>query len=240
MILAAAVGVTNLTVFRPEPPTRLADGNPRRQESNIVSLTKILSCLAVAMTLLLAGAAQGTPFLVTIDTSSVVGSEATMFFDLNHTGVTSAQVQISGFATDGSLVGGTDGVDPAGADVTGTLPGDVSISNAGFAGTTPITYFQNIVLATSISFMFDMVAGSSDPLNPDGFALTLLDASTGAPLMSDVGPLFLFSAGQGCDANFSTAVTCEAAAGAPEPATLALVLAALVGLASLRTRRLRI
>lgn len=204
-------------------------------------LRKVLSCLTVATTLLFVGAAHGTAFLVTIDTSSVAGNEAVMFFDLNNTGVTPAEVLITGFATDGTLLAGTDGVDPPGASVTGMLPGNVSISNAGFAGTTPITYFQNIALATAISFTFDMVAGSSDPLNPDGFDLTLLDAFTGAPLLSDSGILFLFSVGQGCDATtFSAAVTCDAAAAVPEPASVALILAALLALAALRTCRIRI
>jgi len=218
----------------------MLDGNPSQARLHIVPLAKIFSCLMVAATVWFASAAQSTPFLVTIETSSVAGNEAVMFFDLNNTGVMSAEVQISGFATDGTLLAGTDGVDPSGADVTGTLPGDVSISNAGFAGTTPITYFQNIALATSISFTFDMVAGSSDPLNPDGFDLTLLDAVTGAPLLSDLGVLFLFSVGQGCDATFSAAVTCDLAASVPEPASLALILAALLALAALRTCRFHI
>jgi hypothetical protein len=85
-----------------------------------------------------------------------------------------------------------------------------------------------------------MMAGSADPLNPDGFDLMLFNADTGAPLLSDPGILFLFTLGQGCDASFTGAVTCEAAAGVPEPASLALVVAALLALSLLRIRRLRI
>ena len=206
----------------------------------MVHVARLLWCLLAGASLLLSTIAQGTPFLVTIDTTSVAGTEAVMYLDLDHTGVTYAHVQVSGFTTDGALGPATQGADPAGADVTGVLPGDVSISNAGFEGTTPIAYFQNIALGKSISFTFDMDAGSADSQSPDGFDVTLLNADTGAPLLSDSGILFLFSLGQGCDASFSDAVACESAAvAAPEPGSVALILAAFVALSFARMRRRR-
>ena len=205
----------------------------------LLHVTRLLRCLVAGAWLLLSTLAQATPFLVTIDTTSVAGTDAVMFLDLDHTGVTYAHVQVSGFNTDGTLDPMSAAVDPAGADVTGTLPADVSISNFGFEGATPIAYFQNIALGNSISFTFDMDAGSADPQNPDGFDLQLLDAITGAPLLSDSGIQFLFSLGQGCDAS-TDAVKCESApVGAPEPASLPLIFAAFLALSLLRMHRLR-
>jgi hypothetical protein len=141
--------------------------------------------------------------------------------------------------------------DPADTDVTGTLgsgAGIVSISDAGSSGLATISYYQRITLGSSIGFKFEMAgdATSPDSTTPDGFAFWLLNP--GDPQNSDLnpggdllgpGPLILYTFGGACDTSFSAAAetapgtaacTPIEIASVPEPRSLALVGAALLGL----------
>ncbi|MET0441713.1 MAG: hypothetical protein ABW071_06980, partial [Casimicrobiaceae bacterium] len=89
---------------------------------------------------LVTGPAFGTPFNVVVNTSSLTaGTEAVIAFDLNNADSTaSSQVTISSFGSDGTLLvcplpdtclppNVSPDIQPLGADVTGTLPGVVTM-----------------------------------------------------------------------------------------------------------------
>jgi hypothetical protein len=196
---------------------------------------------------------HSTPFLVFIDTSGLAaGSEAVIAFDLlNSDSTVSHSVQITSFDSDGSLLvcpapdtcappNASPDVQPVGADVSGTLPGTVTIRDTDVGGfaVNPITYYQNVILGSFISFAFEMLGDAAPGDPPDGFDAALLDAQTGLPLVGENGILFLFSAGEGCESGAPDIVRCLAVASVPEPGTYALVALALTLLAwRLRARR---
>lgn len=145
--------------------------------------------------------------------------------------------------------------DPAGSSVTGTLgqnpPLTVTISDAASSGTPTISYYQRIALpgtsSSYISFRFEMFGDpTTDGASPDGFAFWLLnpgdvqspDGNPGGDLLLS-GPLILYTFGGSCETAFSegTATCTEVRVpSVPEPAPVALAIAALLALTCARWR----
>lgn|ERR1043166_7173299 len=187
------------------------------------------------MGVLVAGQVCASSIQVTVDTSSLSGSSADLAFDLLDGGPPANSVTISSFASDGTL-GSTIALT---GDVTGTLPGPVTIGD----GSAFNEYFQDITLGNSLSFIFDTTGNPADigaGSSADAFSFFLLDAQTGATLLGPDGfPLLLYSIGEVEPLQvFSESVqTSEVPASVPEPNTLALIFAGVLGLSLTRTAK---
>lgn len=122
-------------------------------------------------------------YLVTINTSSLAGTSADLVFDLINGGSTSNTVTISDFSSDGTL--GT--VSPTG-EVTGTLPGTVTLMDS------PSSFFNeyltDMTLGTTISFLLDATTNGPGSPNLDALSVFLLDPNTGLPLFSTSDPTY--------------------------------------------------
>jgi len=180
---------------------------------------------------------------ISVNTSAVTGVSASLAFDLINGGSASNTVTISDFSTDGTL----GAVSPTG-EVTGTLPGTVTLmdSPASFFN----EYLTGMTLGASISFVLDATTNGPDPVSvPDALSVFLLDPITGLPLFptsdptysdslfnlnidgTPTGTLSVYSAPGGEAVVTATPVT---ATSIPEPATFFLLI---VGLAFLSFKR---
>lgn len=177
---------------------------------------------------------------VTINTSSLSGTGATLTFDFIAGGGTQSNiVSISDFSTNGTLVSG--GVNSG--SVTGSLPGIATLSNASFFNELQ----QGINLGSTITFQLDATrnAPTNDSL-PDTFSFFILDRTASSSLVSTTDPtgassLFTLqidsSPGGILGVYTSTpSVPVTVTAAVPEPATPALFLAGLLGIASFVVR----
>ncbi|HTP45430.1 MAG TPA: NF038129 family PEP-CTERM protein [Casimicrobiaceae bacterium] len=190
------------------------------------------------MGVLIAGRVCASPIQVTVNTSSLSGSIANLAFDLLDGGPPPNSVTISSFASDGTL-GSTILLT---GEVTGTLPGSVTIGDSGVFN----EYLQDTTLGSSLTFTFDTTGNTAAPgSSPDGFSFFLLDPETGASLISPTADptgndaLFLYAIGEPDPLQIYTDVVqaTEVPSGAPEPGALALVMAGLLGLGFVRSAR---
>jgi hypothetical protein len=199
--------------------------------ANLCGLRSILGFLAIVV--LLSSRAQALPIRITIDTSSLAGTNATLAFDLIDGGLPANSMTIFGFASDGTL-----GAASSTGDVTGTFPGTVQIADTAFFN----EYLQSIKLGTLLAFSFDTTGNAAAPGSfPDAFSFFLLDAGAMASLVSTSDPtgadsLLVYSIGE---ANplvtfFSNAVTIGVGQTAPEPGALALAMAGLLAFGVVR------
>lgn len=193
------------------------------------------TCFVVSV--LIAGRICASPIEVTVDTSSLSGSIANLAFDLLDGGPPPNSVTISGFT--GGTLGSTIVLS---GDVTGTLPGPITIGDSGGFN----EYLQDITLGSSLSFRFDTTGNPADAASsPDGFSFLLLDPDTGTSLISPTADptgndaLFLYATGEADPLQIYTEVVqaAEVPSGAPEPGALALAMAGLLGLGLVRTVR---
>jgi len=104
---------------------------------------------------------------VTVGTTPLSGASATLAFDfIDGDGIVNNSVTISNFQSDGALASpGTTG------DVSGTLPGPVTLSDTQFFNELLVP----LTLGTSVSFNLDYSNSEGSP--PDSFSLFLLDPS---------------------------------------------------------------
>lgn len=205
--------------------------------------------LGLLAALLAAGPAHGTLFQVSIDTTALNGQSATLAFDLiDGSGAPDSSVTISGFSSDGTL-----GVDSTSGGVSGSLPGDVTLSDTDLFN----EYLQSITLGNTLAFAFS-ATGSFGGGTPDAFSFFILDASATASLVStaniayalltyDVGvfdpPQPQVYPGETIPVNGGDPEPVSVTATAvPEPGALALAVAGLLALGvarPVRARRLR-
>jgi hypothetical protein len=171
--------------------------------------------------------ATASPVLVTVDTSQLAGVEAQLAFDLIDGGPPSNTVTITGFTSDGTL-----GVIALTGDVSGALPGTVTLGDSDFFN----EYLQHVTLGNAISFTFDAtgLAPTDQSSIPDGFSFLLIDPATNLPLVQTSDPtganaLLLYSVGSVTPLVVYAAdqVTVFATA-VPEPGSAPLALAALL------------
>lgn len=190
------------------------------------------ACLVLAAFLTIPAARAG-PIPVTINTSLLAGTGAILAFDFVDGGPPGNTVAILNFNTDGTL-----GLVSTIGDVSGTLPGQVTLGDASFFN----EYAQAIVLVNFISFIFDATANIPDSGSfPDAFSLFLLDPLTGLSLVTTSDPtganaLFLYSIGEPNPlALYASSQVTVSVQTVPEPGGLVLVLTALA-IAGLRFR----
>lgn len=175
--------------------------------------------------------ASAAPVLFTVDTTAFSGTSASLAFDLIDGGPPANAVTVSGFTTDGTLAGAA-----VTGDVTGVLPGTVTLADAAFFN----EYLQDLTLGTLLSFVLDDTGNPPDAGSfPDAFSFFLLDPF-GLPLITTTDPtganaLFLLNMGTDTGLEIYAApgvsVTAQPLV-TPVPEPNALVLA-IIGLASM-------
>ena len=151
-----------------------------------------LARVALVAAFLSAMPVVASSILVTVDTSALAGTKADLAFNLIDGGAPPNAVTIAGFATDGTL-----GASSSKGNVTGALPGSVTLADTSFFS----EYVQGATLGNSLSFVLNTSGNAPGPASfPDGFSFFLLDHATGLPLVTTSHPtganaLFLFSLG---------------------------------------------
>jgi hypothetical protein len=199
--------------------------------ANLRGLRSTLGLLAIVV--LLSSGAHGVPIRITIDTSSLAGTDAALAFDFINGGPPANSMTIFGFASDGTL-----GAASSTGGVTGTFPGTVTIADTAFFN----EYLQHIRLGTSLAFSFDTTGNAAAPVSfPDAFSFFLLDADAMASLVSTSDPtgadsLLFYSIGEANPlVTFSSnAVTIRVGQTVPEPGALALAMASLLAFGVVR------
>jgi hypothetical protein len=181
---------------------------------------------------------------VTVDTSSITGTEGALDFNFNPGPLVtqSASLQILDFTSDGMLAGACP---CAMGDVTGQLPGTLTFDNGVFFN----DYFDDFTFGTTISFevsLYGAALSSPDGVSTSGsaFAFSMFsDQGLTPALTADTNDGFAFTAQVNLDGtttvtNFSsqTAVTQQGGGSSvPEPASLALSAVALIWVGALRS-----
>jgi hypothetical protein len=118
---------------------------------------------------------------VTINTSALSGTDATLAFDFIAGGSFSNIATISDFLTSGSA--GTNG--PNSGSVSGALPGTVTLSDASFFN----EFLQSITLGSRISF--ELSATTHAPTGgalPDTFSFFILNPAASFSLLTTTDP----------------------------------------------------
>jgi hypothetical protein len=120
--------------------------------------------------------------LITIDTSPMSGSSAQLALDFIG-GPDANVITVSQFSTDGSLGSGF-----ITGEVTGTLPGTVTLADA-LPGDFFNEYLVDITLGNTLSFVLGATTiGPTGGSFPDAFSLFLLDPKSGLSLLTTKDP----------------------------------------------------
>jgi hypothetical protein len=106
-----------------------------------------------------------TPINVSIDTAAISGTEALLTFDFfDFDGVSNNNAVVHAFSTDGTL-----GSAATAGDVSGSLPGTVTISDTVGVG----ELLQGIILGSSIAFVLELTTNFAGG-QPDSFSLDFI------------------------------------------------------------------
>ena len=212
-------------------------------KATMIQPARILGALA-AMVVLAMPASAAVSYVVTVDSSSVSGTSGFLDFQFNPGNGSSqpATAAISGFT--GGTFSGSPSVTGDG-DVSGTLPGTLTMDN----GTALNEYFQGFTFpATTFSFLLTLSGPALD--TPNGiatagstFGLGLYDSGQD-PILTDQGANTGFAGQVDILLNGTTAATAfpngtqptvvTFQVQTPEPGSMLLVVAGLIGLAVLR------
>lgn len=139
---------------------------------------KKLGCALLVFWALAAGTAHAFP--VTIDTSAHAGQAATLAFDLIDGDLAAnTTVTISSFSTDGTL-----GSASSAGDVSGSLPGVVTLSDSAFFN----ELLQAITLGSTVSWDLTIATSATNANPPDAFSFFLLEADGMTPLFKTTDP----------------------------------------------------
>ncbi len=176
---------------------------------------------------------EGATIQVTIDTSSLSGTSASLGWDLTDgdPGASTTAI-ITGFSTNGSFDAGQA---TTFGGVSGSLPGPVTITDTIFFN----SLLQPVTLGTSVSFTLDMTTVASGQGVPDTLAFFLLTEDGGASLVTTnlVGGALLTLEADGTSGGLLTAagetepsvpVSATRPTAIPAPAALLLLAVALV------------
>lgn len=140
-----------------------------------IAIRSLLVLASLTFIAYLAGApASANTLTVTIGTAPLSGTSATLAFDfIDGDGIANNSVSISEFQSDATL-----GSPVTTGDVSGTLPGPVTLSDTQFFNELLVP----LTLGTSISFNLDYTNLAGSP--PDSFSLFLLDPAAINSLVS--------------------------------------------------------
>jgi hypothetical protein len=207
-------------------------------------MIRALVLTLVAGAVCLSAKANTVPYVVSVDTSSLSGSNGYIDFQLNQGTSTSLPVTaiISGFT--GATLNPSDPLNDA-IGATGALPGPLTIQAA------PSTdYFEALTFGGSVNFNIQLQGSGVDPAGLAGgtsgtiFALSFFDASGSNPLLTtdpngtvgvinvDADGTVSAAATPGGDGSHGVATFIKT----PEPGTFALVGGSLAFLLLLRKR----
>jgi hypothetical protein len=168
---------------------------------------------------------EASTYQVSVDTSTLNGSAASLAFDLTDSDVgVDTTVVITSFATDGTL-----GSAVVTGGVSGSLPGTVTLTDLDFLNSLE----QGITLGDALSFTLEMTTASSGGV-PDAFSFFILTPSGSASLVgtdlagdallileADGSPGGSLSAASGTEPSVPVAAT--PAVAVPFPAALLLL-----------------
>jgi spore coat protein U-like protein len=187
--------------------------------------------LLIASVLCFASVASAAPidYQVSVDTSSLAGTAGSLDFNFNPGPLVSqaASLQISGFASDGTLAGSP----TLTGDVSGALPGTLTFDN----GTGFNDYFEGFTFGKSLRFdvsLYGPALSSPDGTSTSGsaFAFSLFSdaAGTKPALTTDTAEGFALTVAVNLDgttrvSNFSAQTAVSAVSPVPEPGGLALL-----------------
>jgi hypothetical protein len=190
-------------------------------------------------------------YLVTVDTSAINGVSGNLDFQFNPGGPSSqsATASLLSFSSAGGVLGGAPDIT---GDVTGALPGTVTIGNT----TAFNDYFQPFTFGTS--FQFQLLLDGPAINTPNGtatsgstFGLSLFDAAGTSVFLTTNSDGFVATADVNLDGSVTTStfpstvaggppvVTFSNPPGVPEPSTFTFLsssLLALAGIAAIRRK----
>jgi len=215
----------------------------RRKQRNMTLSSKSTHKISICLFgfLLLAGAARADQitYRIGVDTSRVQGSTGFVDFQFGagNTPFDPASVTISGFTSDGTLIGGL-GVDVFG-DVTGALPGAVTLNCMDPSS----EYTQNFTFGSFFDVFVTLdVSVSGTTAFDNTFFLSTWDANFNPQLTASGAPALIEidldgETGAPSVGNFS-APGVATVARTPEPSTLLLMVFGLVSVCATGRRRL--
>jgi PEP-CTERM motif len=196
--------------------------------------------LFIASFLCFASMASAAPvtYDVTVDTSSIAGTAASLDFEFNRGPLVtqSASLQILNFTSDGTLAGSPELT----GDVAGALPATLTFDN----GTAFNDYFEGFTYGSALSFqvsLYGPALSSPDGVSTSGstFAFSMFSDAGGTipALTTDTTDGFAFTVDVNLDGtttvtNFSAQTTVEPATtpAVPEPGTLPLMAVGIGGI----------
>jgi hypothetical protein len=124
--------------------------------------------------------AAAISYKVNLDTSGFSGTLAQLAFDFIDGGAPSNAVVVTGFTSDGTL-----GAVFTTGDVTGTLPGTVTLSDGSLFN----EYLTDITLGSFLSYSLEPTGNTPESGSvPDALSLFLLDPGTGLSLIATGDP----------------------------------------------------
>jgi hypothetical protein len=197
----------------------------------------VVAALALGV-LEIAAPAKATTYTATINTSALAGSAVQFAWDLIGNGAQANTVTISNFSTDGTI-------SPAAntGNVTGSLPANVALSDAGSFFN---EYLFNITLGTFLTFSFTPTDNFTG-VQPTGFSGLFVDPATNFQLFPTTDPtgadvLFLLTIDgvtPGGDLAVYSAPGGEVsiAVAVPEPSTWTMMILGFVGVGAMASRR---
>jgi hypothetical protein len=206
------------------------------------------AAVSAASLVFVAALARASAFNVTVDSAPPSGSPAVLVFDFIDGGMPNNTVSLSALTSNGTQ-GSTSAIgNVTGTGVTGTGPWTFSDAGSSFFNELQVPYNP---MGSSLSFSFATSDNPPDPGSfPDAFSFFILETDVVTPLITTNDPtgadaLFLYNIGQGTQSlnvyapdQTGVSINVIAAQSAPEPGSLALLVAGIVAL-STRSRFMR-
>ena len=211
----------------------------------------ISRCFGGLAAMLCATHLHATVFEVTIDTTPLALTDATLVFDLLSGDAGPSTLTISDFTGTGATLGDAFFVYDLGVPLLApTLAGTVTLNES---GTFLSEYQQHLTFGTSLTFRFSTTGTApGDPLTPDSVSFFVLDADALQSLVTtdavgDTQAIFRYDIGSEGAPDVSAIIgpegagvrVAEVTTAAPEPTTALLLLGGMLMLPAVQMRRTR-